>query len=68
MPVKYATKPQARFIDGLLIDVGLSNLKPRNDYLSRIADRQIEHIADLTASEASEVIEELLELKESRQG
>jgi hypothetical protein len=62
--VKYATPAQVRYLDGLLIDIGLSNLVPRNAYLSRETNRDIQHIDQLTKMEASRLIDELKERKD----
>ena len=59
------SKPQARYIDGLLIDAGLSGLVARNGWLSSECKRDIAAIDELTPQEANIVIDRLRAIRTS---
>ena len=63
---QYITPPQLKFLEELLIDVGLSSTKPRNDFLSREAGRDIVYPTQLTKTEAMGIISDLQELRDRK--
>jgi hypothetical protein len=60
-----ATPRTLKYLDILLIDCGFSDRIQRNAYLSREVNREITVLEDLKQVEASRLIQELLERKES---
>lgn len=61
---QYITPAQLKYLESLLIDVGLSGLTQRNAYLSREVGRDIIFPTHLTKTEASLIISGLKERKE----
>ena len=59
-----ASEAQVKFIDSLLIDVGYSDRKVRNTYLSAELKREIHYVDDLSVQEASMIIDQLKDLKD----
>ena len=57
--VPMITPGQLRFLDSLLIDCGFSDRIPRNSYITRVCEREIQFLAQLTKEEASKLIDDL---------
>jgi len=59
-----ATKAQVHHIECLFIDLYITDMFSRNEHLFEIIGREVEHVADLTVTEASRVIDYLKQWKE----
>lgn len=54
-----ATPPQVRYLNDLLDVLGFVTRQQRNAYLSRITEREVKFVDDLTLQEATKLIREL---------
>lgn len=59
-----ATPRQQTFLQDLLREIGFDTTLSRNLYLSRETEREIKFLDELTASEASRLIDELVERRD----
>lgn len=58
-----ATQAQQSYLQALLDEGGFTTLTQRNGYLSRVCERTVRHLDDLTYSEAVRLLDELKECK-----
>lgn len=59
-----ATQKQIDFIESLCIDCGFDTRAKRNDFVSRVCNREVKYLDGLAILEASMVIEELLGMRD----
>lgn len=66
IPIKYATEKQIKYIEQLLIDVGIGiDRERRNGHLKMWLHREIKFLDELTLKEAGFIIGKLKEIKEN---
>lgn len=66
IPIQMVTVPQIKYIEQLLIDVGINERVRRNAYLELWTERKIKFLDELTLVEAGNVIDELKRIKEEQ--